>query len=548
MSGKSGFWREGGALRGALEQYPAAFAVGVLYSVAIWWTDTAFELFGTPYGAMGLEALLAAVLSALAGFVAEGRGWDRGRRWGFQIMVFGVFAMRVTMAWGDRGNPVDEYGVVSRLALCGAALALSAWALGARERRVEEGAQRMAVGAAVGGAAAGGLAVGVVAVLEGISALFHTEWNDAIVRFSSGPAMAAGVLVALAWAASERPFALPVAWRVLLKWVALPVHAVFTAVLLAYFAWCTARWDLPDGEIAGFATAAGLGWMLLNLLGSGEKGALAGYARWDGLAVLPLAALQVVALSIRVEQYGLTPMRYGGYAVAALVAVFAVGAAVRPAGWARWGLGWIALVLLVAGASPWSAVDAGVGAQFRRLEDFRARRDAGERFDAGTRAAIMGTADFTNAYERRSGHYRGNREGRGMLSPADFRAEWGFDWVQPWQRESMDEAGVWYSYSNIWESQVCPPASTIRKCRVEDQDGHIVFLTGESGPDVDITDAVMEAWEEAWKDRKHSKFLPILDAGGGRWVLVEEVNGRYRDGPEGRQILSASGRGWLFTE
>ena len=165
------------------------------------------------------------------------------------------------------------------------------------------------------------------------------------------------------------------------------------------------------------------------------------------------------------------------------------------------------------------------------------------------RAAIMGIWDATCPYERRGGHYREFKDGRRPWnSRQQFQEEWGFEWVDSWQRKRMEEEGLWFSYSNIWESQACPPASTIRKCRVEDKDGRIVVLAGEGAADIDVTDAVMAAWEKAWKDRKHTHFMPILDAGGGRWVLVEEVDGRYRDAPEGRQILSAGGHGWLFTE
>lgn len=70
-----------------------------------------------------------------------------------------------------------------------------------------------------------------------------------------------------------------------------------------------------------------------------------------------------------------------------------LAAAVRPAILARWGWTWSALVLFVAGASLWNAVDMGIGAQYRRLTAFRVRGEAGEVFDRHARVAIMGAWD-----------------------------------------------------------------------------------------------------------------------------------------------------------
>ena len=540
MKGRFGFWRADGALRQAAERYPVAFAAGAVLSVAVWWVKKySWKLGEMEFAALGLEALLAGALSVLAGTAAAWRGWGRGWRWGLQAAVAAAFAARVALGWGPEA--LDEYGTVSRLALAGSALAALAWVLGARAGRAAEGPQRLAVGTAVGGAAALGLSLGVGMVAWGLDTFF--DWGDSsefFVRFAMGPTLAAGGLTALAWAASEEPFELPTAWRALLKWVAVPVHAVFTGVLLAYFAGCTARWDLPNGEIAMFATVAGLGWVVLNLLGMGEKGFAGGYARWGGLAVLPLAALQVVALGMRVGQYGLSPVRCGGYAVAAFTAVFAVGAAVRPRTWARWGLWWMVLVALAAGASPWSAVDTGIGVQVRRLEGFRARREAGERFERETRAAIMGAWDMAVSHERRGGHWR-KREGFSTSAQVEaFRKEWGFEWQWRWKRMQEDDDGQWIGFGNNWEELACPPASTIRKGRLQAENGRIVVRLKDGTEDLgDVTDAVLAAAGRGPQ--------PIMDLGGGWWFLLESGSAHYRREFDGtRYVKHCNGCGWVF--
>lgn len=554
MSENSRFWKADGLVKALARRASGACVIAAVYSVAVFWMDSKEELGGTPILLIGLEALLGGILSVLAGVVAEWRKWDRGRRWGLQAVLLGVCGARVVMAFGEC---LDEYGLVSRLALVLAALALTGLALGVRAGQATEGGPRLAVGLAVGGAAALGLMLGGGAVAGVTESLFHVSSHiwDGVERLALGPAAALGTLTAMAWATAERPFELPVAWRALLKWVAMPVHAVFTGVLLAYFAWCVARWDLPNGQIALFATMAGLGWVALQLLGAGEKGALRWYARWGGLAVLPLTALQFVALGIRVGQYGLTPVRCGGYAVAVFVAVYALAAALRPAFWARWGWAWIALVLFVAGASPWNAVDLGVGAQFRRLEAFRTRREAGEVFDGPARAAIMGTWDATDGFARRGGHFRRKVSMFSWRYPVagDFKEEWGFYWVEPWYRnqaekEEITQRSHTFSYAVKANARMsCPPAASVMFCTLHSKDGRIVIRTwdGHAEEYLEATDAVMRAWDE----NGTAVDLHIAELGDGRWLLLGSAHVSFIEQTDGcRKYTEVYGGGWLFSE
>ena len=218
----------------------------------------------------------------------------------------------------------------------------------------------------------------------------------------------------------------------------------------------------------------------------------------------------------------------------------------------------MALVLFVAGASPWNAVDAGIGAQFRRLDAFRARREAGETFDAPTRVAIMGAWDAALDYELRNGHYRRCRSSRrrGFVSPQAFQEEWGFAWLSPWNRDRLEretdpDLGQerWFRYNverfNGNAVAACPFATaTVRPCSMALSEGRVVVQTAGLPP-IDATDAVMGAWN----DNGTPPPVFAADLGDGRWLLLNDANVQFREKSDGsRSFEHASGSGWLFAE
>ena len=115
----------------------------------------------------------------------------------------------------------------------------------------------------------------------------------------------------------------PMAVRWLVQFVLLPLVIVFTVILYAY-AIKVAFFSNLEGSVAGYIVALGIisisAWVMTwPLRTSVHHRILALYHRWLGAVLLPLAIMLIVAVAIRIADYGVTPERY---ALAAFTAVF----------------------------------------------------------------------------------------------------------------------------------------------------------------------------------------------------------------------------------
>lgn len=148
------------------------------------------------------------------------------------------------------------------------------------------------------------------------------------------------------------------------RWLYAPVVVIYLAVLYAYAAKVVATGELPRNLLSPLVIAAGL----IGLLGAAllepvhdddEHRGLSLLVRAVPALLLPLAALALWALAIRVDAYGWTEFRY--VRVAAVVAIGIVGIAgtVRLVRRRRPLQGTIpavfAAVLLLSALGPWSA-------------------------------------------------------------------------------------------------------------------------------------------------------------------------------------------------
>ena len=425
--------RLGGEWGGGGGRFPAAAVAVAAYMVWVWVADMGRDGRFSPLWVAAFAGLTGAGLSVALGLLGKTFGWKSRWRLAGQGAALATWAV---CAWMWRTELADEYFWVSRGFGTLAVWAVAGWALSLVQARREDAAPRIAVAIVAGGAAALAVAIGGGAVAWALRELFgvnHQVMNH-VGRFLMGFAPAVGVWVVLSHATRDEPFEMPKVWRLLLKGVGVPVYLAYLGVLLAYFLTWAARWELPNGTIGEYATWAALGWMGLRALLAEENGRwTAGFARWGGLAVLPLTALQFAALGIRIGEYGLTPARYGGLAFAAFAAAMELGAAWRRDWAPRWGW-WVAAgFALWVGVSPWDAVDAGVEAQSRKLEAFRARAAAGETFDMETKWAVMDEWDYMRAWVKTDGHWR-KRWTRKNHVPGNFEKEWGFAYQSQWER------------------------------------------------------------------------------------------------------------------
>ena len=204
---------------------------------------------------------------------------------------------------------------------------------------------------------AGGLAFGVSLALSLIliafDSLFHPgdTWFFIITLVESFPPCAfiwlfLGLLPTRKTPADATPGA-----RVILGKVFLPLYLVYLAVLLVY-GLAILFVGMPVGVINGVVIAALILYAFLRLTLTGDEGRLSQwFVRWGALPLLPLIALQAVAVWIRCDAYGLTDMRLIGMIVTLLgVGAVICGALRRRPGWLFAATAAAALALAVMGA------------------------------------------------------------------------------------------------------------------------------------------------------------------------------------------------------
>ena len=158
----------------------------------------------------------------------------------------------------------------------------------------------------------------------------------------------------------------------LVKFVAVPLLLVYTAILYAYAAKIALAWELPKGTLGAMVVGylfVGAATLLLGYPSRETGGALVRlfWRYWVWLAALPVVLL-FVAVSRRIADYGLTEQRY----LMVLIGVWTlILAAFRIAQGARFDLrllpGVLALLVLAAAFGPGGAIGLSVLSQKAEL-------------------------------------------------------------------------------------------------------------------------------------------------------------------------------------
>lgn len=108
----------------------------------------------------------------------------------------------------------------------------------------------------------------------------------------------------------NEPVETPRAYRAIVAGAALPVYLLLVAVLYGYILKILFAWDMPSGRMnwyASFALAAYLFfWLGLRMV---ENRAVRLFVRWGWVLLLPIVAVQLVGIGIRLSAYGLTMWR-----------------------------------------------------------------------------------------------------------------------------------------------------------------------------------------------------------------------------------------------
>ncbi len=172
-------------------------------------------------------------------------------------------------------------------------------------------------------------------------------------------------------ASEEQDFTMRAA-AALVKFVAVPLLLVYTAILYAYAAKIALAWELPKGTLGAMVVGylfVGVATLLLGYPIRETGGALVRlfWRYWVWLAALPVALL-FIAVWRRIADYGLTEQRY----LMVLIGVWAlILAALRIAQGTRFDLrllpGVLALLLLAASFGPGGAIGLSVLSQKAEL-------------------------------------------------------------------------------------------------------------------------------------------------------------------------------------
>lgn len=177
-----------------------------------------------------------------------------------------------------------------------------------------------------------------------------------------------GIPLFLGWLPSKHePARLARLLRQLTVRLFLPVYMVLLAILLCYVGKIAAAWELPVGQMNWFASLAVLGYAFFYFT---LQGAAIPWRRrlflWGAVLLVPIVAVQIVGIAIRLSAYGLTPARYASLLCVAFgICVLLVGAAGRSV---RFLYLLAAVMVFLATLSPWNLIDLPARDQQYRMQ------------------------------------------------------------------------------------------------------------------------------------------------------------------------------------
>lgn len=342
--------------------------------------------------------------------------------------------------------------------------------------------------------------------------------------------------------------------RIVMDYVLGPLALVNLAILVAYLAKCVFGGTLPRGEITWLVSTASSIWIAFCLVFSYSDTAFSSFFRRRvGYAIIPLLALQAVAIGIRIGQYGLTPMRYLASALTVFFAVAAVLSIVRKGRLVRWLYAVFAAMAIFSAFGPLNAIDASVVAQKRRIA--RLCREAGmevadpmsidrlelksdTRFSAESIRRILDALDFVLGFHKSCGLYVGNAH-RHYRASEPVRPDVPKRYSHYWNSLIDQTGGGLFSIDISGFDSLCPATvewdSGVADSATEDE------IANLAKRDPDVTVMVRpSASAEREIAAKASSFIPLIPedyptamaregvfALDGGMLLVYESRGRF---------------------
>lgn len=431
-------------------RFPIAGALALLniiFSYAVVYGLLGEEKIG---GACLLASMMSIGLSVMFGFFYEAGFVKRVVAYGLQALsfVFFIAAACAFYEWVDY-NEVFVYPYALTL---GAIAALSLFALSSSREEPRDVVPMAAFSVMTAGVATLVFALGVSLVFIATKELLELEISrKAYQTLWLSSVSSLFVIFTLAYGTKKERFNSPKIWKVLIGYVAFPVYLLLTLVMLVFCLKCAAKWSLPNGEVNLLVIVSSALWMAFRYLTAVYDGKVFRlFNRFGSLLILPQILLQGIALWIRIDNYGLTPERYLSVVFAIFMAIVAIGVFFGKRFSGRVVFLIFAAFALAISYGPLNVVDFTVKSQIAKYDEFKARKNAGEKFDEATQNAIMGTWEYIGSYEKSSWRYIPKKNKK--FSEEDlkqFEKEWGFKFVNKYSRRHSGQCSSmnkWYTY------------------------------------------------------------------------------------------------------
>lgn len=151
----------------------------------------------------------------------------------------------------------------------------------------------------------------------------YGEITGSLVAFGGVVFFPIALLALLPEKGSLKPSAKAV--KILVYNVAFPTVVALIAVLYVYIAKILITWDLPSGQINWFVSYAALAFIIFSLiLPQYESRIIEVFKRVAGGVMIPLIVVQLIMVYIRLDAYGLTPLRWASLICIAIAICFVV--------------------------------------------------------------------------------------------------------------------------------------------------------------------------------------------------------------------------------
>ncbi|MFA4814688.1 MAG: DUF4153 domain-containing protein [Candidatus Gracilibacteria bacterium] len=159
------------------------------------------------------------------------------------------------------------------------------------------------------------LALSLTLAVESIRNLFELDidyrWNETMMLFSFSFVLPVFVHIGLPqdWKSFEKNTNYPDFFRPVSYYLLTPISLLFFGILSVYMLKILFTWEWPSGQVAYpvlFLSLVTFGFYLISYPWRQN------WQRWFFVALLPFLAMYFLALNMRIEQYGLTELRYLG--------------------------------------------------------------------------------------------------------------------------------------------------------------------------------------------------------------------------------------------